>query len=424
MTIFNRKQGPYSIFLQYSVFNSAFMTMVFTVNLIYFVTEIGLDPLQMVLVGTALELSIFIFEIPTGVVADTISRRTSIIIGVFLIGLGFVVQASFQSFVFILIAQVIWGLGYTFTSGATQAWITDEIGEDQAGSAFLHAAQLEQVGALIAIGLSVLFSTIWGMRIPMLLGGLFFWLMGFYLIIWMPENAFIRKSTSVKTSMEGFVQTIKSGWKTVKIHPILWRILLIGFFFGFYSEGLDRLSVPHLIDKFNLPDLGEGTMVGWFGGLSAIGMLLTFFSAGLLRKYLGKLIPAVQLTRFLTLFSAGLVISLVVFPFANQMLLSFSILLLIGVFRSLIYPLYSAWINQNIPSETRATIMSLSSLVDATGQIGGGPLVGIIARQYSIQAGLLTSAFLLSPVLILFAVLYRTKIDGGSSSLIFPNQSG
>ena len=420
----NKKQSPEAIFLQYSVFTSTFMTMVFTVNLIYFVTVLELDPLQMVLVGTTLELSIFLFEIPTGVVADTISRRTSIIIGVFLIGIGFVVQATFQSFVFILIAQVIWGLGYTFTSGATQAWITDEIGEDQAGSAFLHAAQLEQVGALIAIGLSVLFSSIWGMRIPMLLGGLFFWLLGFYLLIWMPENGFTGKSTSVKTSLEGFIQTIKAGWKTVKIHPVLWRILLIGFFFGFYSEGLDRLSVPHLIEKFNLPDLGEGTMVGWFGGLSAIGMVLTFFSAGLLRKYLGKQIPVIQLTRFLALFSAGLVISLVVFPIANQMLFSFSVLLLIGVFRSLIYPLYNAWINQNIPSETRATIVSLSSLVDATGQIGGGPLVGVIARQYSIQAGLLTSAFLLSPVLILFAILYSTKIDGGSSSLIFPNQSG
>jgi DHA3 family tetracycline resistance protein-like MFS transporter len=420
----NKKQSPEAIFLQYSVFTTTFMTMVFTVNLIYFVTVLELDPLQMVLVGTTLELSIFLFEIPTGVVADTISRRTSIIIGVFLIGIGFVVQATFQSFVFILIAQVIWGLGYTFTSGATQAWITDEIGEDQAGSAFLHAAQLEQVGALIAIGLSVLFSSIWGMRIPMLLGGLFFWMLGFYLLIWMPENGFTGKSTSVKTSLEGFIQTIKAGWKTVKIHPVLWRILLIGFFFGFYSEGLDRLSVPHLIEKFNLPDLGEGTMVGWFGGLSAIGMVLTFFSAGLLRKYLGKQIPVIQLTRFLALFSAGLVISLVVFPIANQMLFSFSVLLLIGVFRSLIYPLYNAWINQNIPSETRATIVSLSSLVDATGQIGGGPLVGVIARQYSIQAGLLTSAFLLSPVLILFAILYSTKIDGGSSSLIFPNQSG
>ena len=149
----------------------------------------------MVLVATALELSIFLFEVPTGVVADTISRRISIIIGVFLIGSGLVVQATFQSFLFILIAQIIWGLGYTFTRGVTQTWISDEIGEDQAGSAFLHAAQFEQLGALIAIGLSVLFSTIWGMRIPMLLGGLFFWMLGFYLMIWMPENAYLLFST-------------------------------------------------------------------------------------------------------------------------------------------------------------------------------------------------------------------------------------
>ena len=37
----------------------------------------------------------------------------------------------------VLLAQVIWGFGYTFTSGATQAWIVDEIGEEQAGEAFL-----------------------------------------------------------------------------------------------------------------------------------------------------------------------------------------------------------------------------------------------------------------------------------------------
>ena len=54
----NKRQSPYAIFLQYSVFTCAFMTMVFTVILIYFVTVLELVPLQMLLVGTALELSI------------------------------------------------------------------------------------------------------------------------------------------------------------------------------------------------------------------------------------------------------------------------------------------------------------------------------------------------------------------------------
>ena len=55
----------------------------------------GLDPLQMVLVGTVLELSVFLFEIPTGVVADVVSRKLSVVIGHAMMGLGFLsLQAS------------------------------------------------------------------------------------------------------------------------------------------------------------------------------------------------------------------------------------------------------------------------------------------------------------------------------------------
>ncbi len=186
--MFKGKSAPYRIFLIYSISARAFMTLIFTVNMIYFVTVVGLNPLQMVLVGTFLESAIFLFEVPTGVVADTISRRLSVIIGVFLLGLGFLVQAIFPVFSLILLAQVLWGIGYTFTSGALQAWITDEIGEEQAAPAFLHATQLEQIGALIAIGLSIFLSAIGSLKTPMILGALLFWVLGFYLIFRMPET--------------------------------------------------------------------------------------------------------------------------------------------------------------------------------------------------------------------------------------------
>ena len=58
-----------------------FSTMVFTVSGIYAVQEVGLNPLQLVLVGTALEASAFLFEVPTGVVADVYSRRLSVMSG-------------------------------------------------------------------------------------------------------------------------------------------------------------------------------------------------------------------------------------------------------------------------------------------------------------------------------------------------------
>jgi DHA3 family tetracycline resistance protein-like MFS transporter len=67
-----------------------------------------------VLVGTVLELAVLIFEVPTGVLADTYNRRLLVIVGFFLVGAGFMLEGSIPIFVAVLIAQVIWGTGYTF----------------------------------------------------------------------------------------------------------------------------------------------------------------------------------------------------------------------------------------------------------------------------------------------------------------------
>ena len=80
-----------------------FFTIV-TVNLVYQATVVGLNPLQLVLVGTVLESSVLLFEVPTGVVADVYSRRLSVIIGFFLMGLGFMLAGSIPRFEIILLA--------------------------------------------------------------------------------------------------------------------------------------------------------------------------------------------------------------------------------------------------------------------------------------------------------------------------------
>ena len=98
------------------------------------------QPFELLLVGTVLEGSIFLFEIPTGVVADVRSRRMSIIIGLILIGTGFAFEGAIPLFATVLIAQVIWGVGYTFISGAREAWIADELDdEEQTGRIYLRA---------------------------------------------------------------------------------------------------------------------------------------------------------------------------------------------------------------------------------------------------------------------------------------------
>ncbi len=66
-----------------------FLWTIFTMNQAYQVTVVGLNPLQLVLVGTTLEAFLFIFEVPTGIVADVYSRRLSLVIGYVLMGMGF-----------------------------------------------------------------------------------------------------------------------------------------------------------------------------------------------------------------------------------------------------------------------------------------------------------------------------------------------
>jgi DHA3 family tetracycline resistance protein-like MFS transporter len=62
-------------------------------------------------------------------------------------------------------------------------------------------------------------------------------------------------------------------------------------------------------------------------------------------------------------------------------------------------PLYQAWVNQKLDSSSRATVFSISSQVDAFGQIGGGPLSAFVASRFSVIGALLLSGFLLLPAL-------------------------
>ena len=112
------RRRPYSIYLFIAATVAFLFSVNFTTSAIYRLEIAGLNPLQLILVGTALELAVFIFEIPTGVVADSVSRRLSIIIGYVLIGSGFLLEGALPLFATILLAQILWGLGYTFTSGA------------------------------------------------------------------------------------------------------------------------------------------------------------------------------------------------------------------------------------------------------------------------------------------------------------------
>jgi MFS transporter, DHA3 family, tetracycline resistance protein len=96
-----------------------------TVMAVYFVQEVGLNPLELVLLGTAFEATIFLCEIPTGVIADTYSRRASVILGLALEGIAAIAVGLTESYPALVAAAMLWGVAATCMSGAYEAWITD-----------------------------------------------------------------------------------------------------------------------------------------------------------------------------------------------------------------------------------------------------------------------------------------------------------
>lgn len=390
----------YPVYMAMEGVLSILFSMIFVASSLYQVTVAGLTPLQLVLVGTTLELSVFLFEIPTGVVADVYSRRLSIVIGIFLIGLGFLVEGSFPVFGMIVLAQVLWGVGYTFTSGATQAWISDEIGEDAAAQAFLRSSQLDKIGGLIGLGLGAIVGT-WGVNRPIQLGGVLICLLAVSLSFIMPEHGFQPAPRGERGSWGQMFFTFRQGLTTVRGRPALMTILLIGLFFGLYSEGFDRLWTRHLIDYFGKTLVEFGEPVVWVAALDGVTLLLSIGAVEVVRRKLPTG-DSVRSAKAMFAFSAAIVIGLVGFALSPWLALTLCCYCMISVARNLSAPVYDAWINQRLDSSVRATVLSMSGQVDAIGQITGGPVIGLIGSRISVSAALLSSAAILAPVLGLF----------------------
>ena len=405
--------NPFTVYLILEFGSALVFSLIFTVSQLYFVTIVQLAPLQLVLAGTILEATVFFFEIPTGVLADVRSRRLSVIIGYALMGVGFVVEGIFPLFWTIALAQVIWGFGYTFTSGATQAWIADELGEEQAGKAYLRGAQAARAGALVAIPISVALGSI-ALQLPIVLGGLTMILLAIFLSFAMTEKGFTPTPPGERTTWDLMLKTVGDARQLARRQPILIVLLATSLFYGLYSEGFDRLWTPHLLENLSGPWLDGPGLVVWFGFIRAAMLLISLAATEIARRWVDTE-RGLSLARSLLLNAAMIILCLAGFALTRNLWVAVSLYLLIGALRNIANPLHTAWLNLSIDEpQVRATIFSVSGQADAVGQIAGGPMVGAIGNR-SIRAALLASALLLAPVLPLYGITIHKGRDADAS---------
>jgi MFS transporter, DHA3 family, tetracycline resistance protein len=369
---------------------------------VYLVQELGLSPLELVLMGTAMEAAVFLFEVPTGVLADTFSRRASLIVGYLGMGAAWMLVGVVSEPWAIIALWAFWGISYTFTSGAYEAWITDEVGVENVGRVFLQGERVHYIGSVGGLILQVAIGLV-SLRAGVIAGGAFTVAAGLLCILFMPETGFRRRPSAERGSpLAELRATATSGARYAWAAPVIVLLVVAELFLGMSSEAFDRLKEAHFLREVGLPSIGDLDPVVWFGLFWLAGMIVGFFAVGRLLKRFersGRKIVASSLFAF-TLVEMG---AMLVFALTGATWVAIAALLGVFLARNLAGPLYTIWMNEQITdSSVRATVLSIGGQANAIGQAGGGPVLGVIGNVWGIRAALTAGALVIAPALWLY----------------------
>lgn len=202
-----------------------------------------------------------------------------------------------------MLAQVIWALGFTFISGAVDAWITDEVGANRVQPLFTRSQQLHLGLTVISIVLAGLVGHL-DLHAPMVVADVGYLLLAAVMSILMPENGFHPTPRAERETWSHVKDTFPTGVTATRRPGVLRSFMVIALLAGMASEVFDRLWTAHGVDTFELPDvLGIDSAAAWFTVFALAGALVS-----LAASLLAKRIAAERLN---TLHPAGLLATLV-----------------------------------------------------------------------------------------------------------------
>ncbi len=400
-----RRGDPARTFYLLTLVSAACYALSFTLNIVYMATTVGLDAFQLVLVGTVLELSCLVLEVPTGIVADLYSRRLSILIGLTLVGGGLLLQGAVPTFLAILAAQVVWGAGATFTSGAIEAWAADEVGADRMAHTFTRGQQLQLTGSLVGIvGAGAL--ALVHIQLPMIISGLGFLLLAGVLWRIMPEQHFEPVPRQDRETWRRLWATARAGLALARRQRVVRSLLLVSLFVGLSAEAFDRLWQLRLLTGFSVPGLfGAGQPYVWFAAIELVGVTLALACSVAVNKLGLERRAAARPHRVLAVLALLQVGGIAALAWAGWLALALAGVWLKAAATALAAPVISAWMNRNLEPGARATVLSFQSQLGALGEVAGGPPLGLLGRRTSVSIALLGSAVCLLPTVVVLARL-------------------
>jgi MFS family permease len=398
-----QQRNVVSVYVGTSAMYTLATSIIWGVNTL-FLLHAGLDIFQVMLVNTTFTIGQIVFEIPTGVVADTIGRKASLLLGVatlFVSTLLYVAAAQMGgNLAVFIVASVLIGLGFTFQTGATDAWLVDALDHVE------WDGGKEQVFAWggMTFGVAMLFGTIIGgvlgqidLSFPYYARSAILVLCFAAIAVFMKDMGFEPRALAVSSFGEEtrkiLAAGVQYGWRNKVVRPLLFVSLLQGVFFlyAFYS------SQPYFLDLLqrNLVWVAAAVTAG-VSIMSIVGnALVKPIMAGPNGRRRAALVLA-ALTGMQGVLAVGIATVGLVVPQGAHGLAAFSIAvamwLVFGVIMGVTGPVRQSFLNEQIPSAQRATVLSVDAFFADVGGSAGQPALGYVAKVASIQVGWLIGA--------------------------------
>lgn len=361
------------VYLTLMLGNTLAASLIWGINTL-FLLDAGLTNFEAFAANAFFTAGMVIFEIPTGVVADTVGRKASYLLGTITLsvttGLYWMLWLWHAPFVWWAIVSALLGLGFTFFSGAVDAWLVDALAFAK------YAGSLEAVfgRGLVVTGISMFAGSVLGGIIAQATDlGVPFLLRAGVLVVMLVFAAIVMKDTGftpdhsmgpVAATRNVLKQSIDHG---LRKRSVRWVILSAPFASGVGIYAFYALQ-PYLLELY-----GDPTAYS-IAGLAAAILSLAQVAGGILAPRIRRLFAK----RTTTVIGASLVsiLILVALGVTSLFWLAVAFLVIWGFVFAVAGPVRQAYLNDMIPSKQRATVLSFDSLFGSLGGVFIQPALG------------------------------------------------
>jgi MFS family permease len=339
-----------------------------------FLLDAGLTNLEAFAANAFFTAGMCLFEIPTGVVADAWGRRTSYLLGTVVLSgstfLYYLLWVSHGPFWQWAVVSVLLGLGFTFFSGAVEAWLVDALGATgYAGSleAVFGRAQVVGGAAMLtgAVGGGVLAQAT-SLGVPFLVR------VGALLVMTVVAAVFMRdlgfapdRTVPAREAVRSILHaSIRHG---LGHRPVRWLMLAAPFVSGVSIYAFYAMQ-PYLLELYG--DAGAYSVAGLAAAIVACSQIVGGLLARRLRAAFARRTTAIILA------TAAAGVALGALALTRSFVVALVLLVVWGLVEAAAMPVRQAYLNDLIPSQQRATVLSFDSLMGSAGGVVIQPVLG------------------------------------------------